>query len=908
MKMKWKSSISVVFVVLFAMGICACSTNSKEDAKGHILGIAPITEVFPDGWKTTAIVLQYDAPIDSATLSASDFKVVTDVEGQAITRVYTNSVPEKAVQSVEGPYVILELSHDYIADTATATDTRGIKSVVPMGEGVAPNPIKQVGNISWDPTPHPATLVAKNQKNGDGKIVYIYQVGDIKTTTGAEYTAFENQDEAVANYWCRNLIVDNFLKPGHQDPAHGNTKYNIYFPENYDETKTYPVVVFLADENDADGKHAGVLTNGGIGGVVWADPAEQAKHECIVIVPAYREPLVDKNYESAVNHHPGGVLANSYLSILGTLDFLLEQVPGIDKNRVYLTGQGSGARAAMKMMIDRPYMFDASLLFAPDYDPAEMSKLKDADMWIVTSEADNEAAPSMDACMKAIEAQGKTVDKATWDAQAGDGKLAADVKDMAAQEGNIRYSVFKAGTLVPQGLADNSADNRVYTWRKGYQIEGLRDWLFTQKMTGPKLVDHVTTITKVFPDGQKPVAVAIQYEKAIRNASLDPGDFKVVLSDKWQAAVKDDKGGVNIDIHPTRIYANTAPETAPEGTTGVDGNYVIIELSTDYELPIMTAISVNGDTGISVLQAGDIATTDGETIPADTGKLWRNDTVHRLVVDDFRQFYYTDKETGGTLLYNLYTPENYDKTKSYPMVLFIHDASVVGDNIFATLEHCYGASIWATPAEQAKHECFVLAPQYAKGAKPVVNDQSEYSEALPMTIRMVKSMLSTYSIDPGKVYATGQSMGCMMSLAMMIEDHDLFSKALLVAGQWDAEKTRPLYDKNLWIVVSQGDLKAFPGMNASMKEWEKEGSKVYMPRDIPGWKGPNSWSATSSPAKFAAYVSGMLKTAGTHIKYTPLTKGTVVPKGQEDSGGNNHMYSFRRAYSIEGLRDWLLAD
>jgi predicted peptidase len=46
---------------------------------------------------------------------------------------------------------------------------------------------------------------------------------------------------------------------------------------------------------------------------------------------------------------------------------------------------------------------------------------------------------------------------------------------------------------------------------------------------------------------------------------------------------------------------------------------------------------------------------------------------------------------------------------------------------------------------------------------------------------------------------------------------------MLVAGQWDPTKVAPLAKNNLWIVVSQEDAKAYPGMNAITNTLEKEG-------------------------------------------------------------------------------------
>jgi predicted peptidase len=44
---------------------------------------------------------------------------------------------------------------------------------------------------------------------------------------------------------------------------------------------------------------------------------------------------------------------------------------------------------------------------------------------------------------------------------------------------------------------------------------------------------------------------------------------------------------------------------------------------------------------------------------------------------------------------------------------------------------------------------------------------------------------------------------------------------------------------------------------------------------------------------------------GNHIMYSVLRKGTVVPAGMEDHGGSNHVCTWRIAYQIEGIREWL---
>jgi predicted peptidase len=268
-----------------------------------------------------------------------------------------------------------------------------------------------------------------------------------------------------------------------------------------------------------------------------------------------------------------------------------------------------------------------------------------------------------------------------------------------------------------------------------------------------------------------------------------------------------------------------------------------------------------------------------------------NEKAINLAIDAFQQFEFTDPNTGITLKYNLYIPKDYDANKSYPLVLFIHDAGVVGTDPRMTLIQGLGGVIWATRSEQAKHECFVLAPQYST---VIVNDNSEAKPHLDVTVDLVKAIVSQHNIDKNRVYTTGQSMGCMTSIEMMIRNPDLFAAALLVAGQWDATKMSVLTKANMWVIVSEGDRKAFPGMNASMAALEAAGAKISRA----------TWNGRASAEEFALDVGKMIA-EGNNVKYTVLAKGTVVPKGLPDDGRNNHIYTWPIAYTIEGLRDWL---
>jgi predicted peptidase len=119
-------------------------------------------------------------------------------------------------------------------------------------------------------------------------------------------------------------------------------------------------------------------------------------------------------------------------------------------------------------------------------------------------------------------------------------------------------------------------------------------------------------------------------------------------------------------------------------------------------------------------------------------------------------------------------------------------------------------------------------------------------------------------------------------------------KTTFVAGQWDPAKVYPMAKNKLWIMVSEGDLIAFPGMNAITATLEKAGAKISRA----------TWNGQSSAEEFASEVSKMVA-EGSNINYTMFKKGIVVPAEMTDNGGSNHVCTWRIAYAIEGVRDWL---
>ena len=135
-------------------------------------------------------------------------------------------------------------------------------------------------------------------------------------------------------------------------------------------------------------------------------------------------------------------------------------------------------------------------------------------------------------------------------------------------------------------------------------------------------------------------------------------------------------------------------------------------------------------------------------------------TMIAEIAPKFQLMTFEDAETGTSLQYQLYIPDDYDANQSYPLIQFIPDSSVVGKGTDAVLTQGWGGLIWATDAEQAKHPAFVVVPIFTE---TIVDDNHNHSGQIDVAMRMLQALTETYSIDTNKIYTTGQSMGGILN-------------------------------------------------------------------------------------------------------------------------------------------------
>ncbi|MBP7241592.1 PHB depolymerase family esterase [Amaricoccus sp.] len=370
-----------------------------------------------------------------------------------------------------------------------------------------------------------------------------------------------------------------------------------------------------------------------------------------------------------------------------------------------------------------------------------------------------------------------------------------------------------------------------------------------------------TALTEVFGNGMRLVGVAVEYPEAVEALSLSLADFSV-------------EGRTLTDV-----LAATSTDPADAASRG---RFVLVMLD-----PEDAAARLYRRTGRDVVLDAPKATVTA------AGHTLETTAARNLLVEHFEQRSFTDPENGIVLAYNLFVPPGFDPAGRYPLVNFMHDASLTGKPVTMTLAQGLGAVVWTRPEEQARNPCFVIAPAFDV---TVANDQSETTGHVDTVKRLIEALAEEFPLDRDRLYTTGQSGGGMLSIAMNIKYPDFFAASLLVACQWDADLVAPMAGHPQFIIVAEEDAKAFPGQNAIAAALEAEGATVA--RAV--WNG--RWSATEFDRASRAMLA-----EGAQVNYVVLMPGTVVPEGESLEGAAAHMSTWAIAYDIAGPREWLFA-
>jgi predicted peptidase len=183
------------------------------------------------------------------------------------------------------------------------------------------------------------------------------------------------------------------------------------------------------------------------------------------------------------------------------------------------------------------------------------------------------------------------------------------------------------------------------------------------------------------------------------------------------------------------------------------------------------------------------------------GLLTKKVVDHALDVYEKKEFVYS----GNILPYRILYPANYDKSKKYPLLLFLHGAGERGKDNEKQLGH--GSKLFITEQNRKDFPAIIVLPQcpeesfwaVTKIDRTVQPFKIEFDYTAPpnwplaAANELVKKIISEGSVDRSRVYITGLSMGGMGTFESVYRYPDLYAAALPICGGGDVKN----YDKRI---------------------------------------------------------------------------------------------------------------
>ncbi|WP_288265434.1 esterase [uncultured Dialister sp.] len=414
------------------------------------------------------------------------------------------------------------------------------------------------------------------------------------------------------------------------------------------------------------------------------------------------------------------------------------------------------------------------------------------------------------------------------------------------------------------------------------------------KAPAPRTLLSVSATAHNYGFGEAISQVSVKYPTPIDGRSLSPSDFSVEGKTIASASVStspDRVKGEACGPYVILSLSNTNPQSdKPLPAPGEQGKERPRDLpekgsqSGSRMGPPMSSSKALPDLSFSLKQTGMVWDTKGiPYLPSDTLYTAR---AAEPELQGFQEGYYEDPVTGAAMPYYLYLPKGMERGKTYPLIVFIPDASADTNDTKLSLVQGNGGTIWASKEEQAKHPSMVLVLHYSKDLVDslgmMTTDENKWTPGLTLAYDTIRHIVDTYPVDRYRIYGTGQSQGGMANIALSDRYPDLFAAQYLVACQWNVEEMAALKDKNLWILVSEGDTKAYPGMNRAVNLLQSLGAPVAT---------SSLWDSHSDKGAWNHLTGAMLQ-QGSPIQYSVFA-------------GGNHMYTWTIAYNITPIRDWL---
>lgn len=182
-----------------------------------------------------------------------------------------------------------------------------------------------------------------------------------------------------------------------------------------------------------------------------------------------------------------------------------------------------------------------------------------------------------------------------------------------------------------------------------------------------------------------------------------------------------------------------------------------------------------------------------------------------------------------TLRYRMLLPKNFDETKQYPTVLFLHGAGERGNDNTKQLTH--GSKLFTDEMNRGAFPAIVVFPQCPKNdfwanatvdrsTKPIKLEfplDIEATKSLDLVMQLMDNMIAKPYTDGFRIYVGGLSMGGMGTFEILYRKPEMFTAAFTICGAGNPDATEK-YAKStpLWVFHGANDDVVNPQSSVNM--------------------------------------------------------------------------------------------
>lgn len=227
----------------------------------------------------------------------------------------------------------------------------------------------------------------------------------------------------------------------------------------------------------------------------------------------------------------------------------------------------------------------------------------------------------------------------------------------------------------------------------------------------------------------------------------------------------------------------------------------------------------------------------------------------------------------GRLLYRVLYPENFDKTRKYPLVYFLHGAGERGTDNEKQLIH--GSNLFLDAQNRQKYPAIVVFPQcppddYWANVSREINEatgkrefifskKGKPNKIMKGALSLIDSLVQLSYVDSKRIYISGLSMGGMGTFELVSRRPKTFAAAMPICGGDNPKSARTYAEKlPFWVFHGAKDNVVPPRFSEGMVKAIKEQSGSVKFSLYPN-ANHNSWDSAFAEPELLSWLFSQSK-------------------------------------------------